>query len=201
MVLSTTCAFITNNAQWISMTSDIIPIHSFEAKIQKHRTLTERLADEINRNAGSFGFFLANVILFAGWILVNTGKVSGVAVFDPFPFQLLTTIVSLEAIFLAIFVLMSQNRQSTIDSLREELHLQINEIAEREITKALRLIAEIHEKVTGEKRLDPELERMYKSIDTSRIEKKLEAELEPQPLVIRELLEKLEEKLRMRKAR
>lgn len=181
------------------MTSDIIPIHSFEAKIQKHRTLAERIADAINRNAGSFGFFLVNVIVFVGWVLINTETIPGIAVFDPFPFQLLTTIVSLEAIFLSIFVLMSQNRQSAIDSLREELHLQINEVAEREITKALKLIAQIHEKVTGSALPDPELARMLKALDTMRIERKLEQELEPQPLVIRELLEKLEEKLRLRK--
>lgn len=183
------------------MPTDIIPIHSFEAKIQKHRILTERLADAINRNAGSFGFFLLNTVLFIGWILVNTGMIQGIVAFDPFPFQLLTTIVSLEAIFLSIFVLMSQNRQSTIDSLREELHLQINEIAEREITKALKLIVEIHERTTGAKLTDQELDRMLTALDTARIERKLERELEPQPLVIRELLEKLEEKLRLRKTR
>lgn len=182
------------------MPTDIIPIHSFEAKIQKHRTLTERLADAINRNAGNFGFFLVNAVVFLGWIFINTGMIPGIDPFDPFPFQLLTTIVSLEAIFLSIFVLMSQNRQSAIATLREELHLQINEIAEREITKALKLIAEIHEKTTGKKISDEELGRMLKALDTARIERELERELEPQPLVIRELLEKLEEKLRLRKA-
>ncbi len=81
-------------------------------------------------------------------------------------------IVSLEAIFLSIFVLVSQNRSSYVDALREELHLQVNLIAEEEITKVLRVLAEIRKKV-GITKPDPELERMLKRIDTNYIEKSL----------------------------
>jgi uncharacterized membrane protein len=172
--------------------------HSFEAKIQKNRKFTERLADDINRMAGSFSFFILNLLFFFSWVLININLVPAVPPFDPFPFTLLTTIVSLEAIILAIFVLISQNRQSSIDSLREEIHLQINEISEREITKALKLISEIHQKTVGST-LDPELNRMLKNINTTQIESKLEKELEPQPLVIAELLENVEKTLHLRR--
>ena len=172
---------------------------SFEAKIQKNRRFTERLADEINRLAGSFAFFLINLLVFSTWIIVNIGLVPSVPTFDPYPFTLLTTIVSLEAIFLAIFVLISQNRQSTIDTLREEIHLQINEIAEKEITKALKLISEIHANTVGTNTPDIELERMLKTINTTKIENKLEKELESPPLVISELFEQLEKKLGIKK--
>ena len=136
--------------------------HSFEAKLQKNRSFTQKLADEITRIAGSFLFFLINVFFFAGWIIINTNLVTQISpAFDPFPFPLLTTIVSLEAIILAIFVLISQNRQANVDSLREEIHLQINEIAEKEITKSLKLLTEIHAKTVGQSEPDPELERMF----------------------------------------
>lgn len=170
-------------------------IRSFEAKIVKNRKFTERLADDINRVAGNFGFFMVHVVFFGAWIGLNSGKVAGFTPIDPFPFSFLTMIVSLEAIFLSIFVLMSQNRQSTIDTLREEIHLQVNQIAEREVTKALQLLAEIHQKIVGTKEKDVALERMLRALDTGKIEATLEKQMEPQPLVIAELLEKAENKL------
>ncbi|HEX2723275.1 MAG TPA: DUF1003 domain-containing protein, partial [Gemmatimonadaceae bacterium] len=90
--------------------------------------------------ASSTGFFVFHVIAFATWIIWNSG-ISPFAKFDPFPFGLLTMIVSLEAIFLSIFVLMSQGRESAIGELREELTLQVNLRIEEEITKTLHLVA------------------------------------------------------------
>jgi uncharacterized membrane protein len=173
--------------------------HSFEAKLQKNRSFTQRLADEITRLAGSFGFFLINVLFFISWISINISLFPQISAFDPFPFPLLTTIVSLEAIILAVFVLISQNRQGQIDSLREEIHLQINEIAEKEITKSLKLLTEIHAKTVGNSEPDPELERMLKTLNTAKIESKLEKEMEPQPLVISEFLDQAEKKLGLKK--
>src|SRR3989338_8842372 len=160
---------------------------SFEAKLSKNRHLWERLADDINRIAGSFGFFILNALFFILWITVNTGQIKGLPIVDPFPFILLTMIVSLEAIFLSIFVLISQNRQSTIDSLREEIHLQINEIGEREITKSPRLPSHIHKAHFPDSPKDPELEHMLTPVDTTRIQSSLEKELETPPLVISQL--------------
>jgi uncharacterized membrane protein len=172
-----------------------VTIRSFEAKILRNRKFTERLADDINRIAGNFSFFVAHVIFFGAWVVANQGLIPGVTPIDPYPFSFLTMLVSLEAIFLSIFVLMSQNRQSTVASLREEIHLQVNQIAEREVTKALQLISEIHEKTVGKKKDDPELNRMLKTLDTARIEATLEKQLEPSPMVIAELLEKAESKI------
>lgn len=164
---------------------------SFEAKLKKNRNLFERLSDDIARFAGSFSFFLLNFLFFASWISLNSGLIPGIVPFDPYPFILLTMTVSLEAIFLSVFVLMSQNRQSTIDTLREEIHLQVNEIAEREITKCLSLIADIHKSHFPKAPADPELERMLRKTDTNALSEKLGKELGPPPLVISELLEKV----------
>ncbi len=168
--------------------------HSIEAKLVKSRTPLERLADDVNHFAGSFNFLILNALFFGSWILVNSGKV-GLVPFDPFPFILLTMIVSLEAIFLSVFVLISQNRQSTIDTLREEIHLQINEIAEREVTKCLELLNDLHKAKFPKRVADPQLERMLRETNTNQISARIEKELGPTPLVISEFFEKLEEKI------
>lgn len=145
--------------------------HSFEAKALKSRSYLTRIADRLTSVFGSTGFLILNAIFFAVWIPINLNLTS-IPPFDPFPFGLLTMIVSLEAIFLSIFVLVSQNRSSYIDSLREELHLQVNLIAEEEITKVLKVLSEIRQKV-GIVESDPELDKMLKRINTNYIEKSI----------------------------
>ena len=86
-------------------------------------------------------------------------------------------VVSLEAIILSIVILVSQNRQSYVTSIREELHLQINLIAEEEITKALKMLAEIRDKMAI-KEADPELDEMLERINTSYIERSLIEQIE-----------------------
>src|SRR5204863_191041 len=85
-------------------------LKSIKAKADAKRTAMERMADWMTSTFGSNTFLFLNVILFVGWILINTDKIGAIPSFDPFPFNLLTNIVSLEAIILAIFVLISQNR-------------------------------------------------------------------------------------------
>ena len=157
-------------------------IKSFEAKALKKRPLAVRIADDLTSLFGSILFLLINIVVFATWILVNTGKFPGIAPFDSFPFPMLTTVVSLEAIVLTLIVLMSQNRQSLISSLREEVDIQVNLIAEREITKVLQLLSEYF-KAKDIKINDPELEDMLKGVDASYIERRLEEQLTGTPSV------------------
>jgi len=152
-------------------------IESFRKKIDGKRTFTDKLADGINTSFGSVSFFFGNLIFFAVWIGLNVNIIPGVIPFDPFPFGFLTMIVSLEAIFLSIFVLMSQNRQAKIGDLREEVDLQINRIAEKEITKLLQMQAILmkHQGIRIEG--DEQLEGMMKAIDTNMIQRELEKEV------------------------
>jgi len=145
---------------------------SFEAQALKQRSFFTQISDDLNNAFGSTTFLIVNVLLFIAWIVVNTGFIPGIEPFDPFPFGLLTMGLSIEAIVLSIFILVSQNRQSYITSLREELHLQINLIAEEEITKTLKVLSEIREKM-GIKEKDAELEDMLKRINTGYIEQSL----------------------------
>jgi CRP/FNR family cyclic AMP-dependent transcriptional regulator len=95
-------------------------------------TISQRIADTIAEFSGTVAFLMINAVWFGGWLLWNQPWVSGYT-FDPFPFGLLTMIVSLEAIFLSIFVLISQNRQAAKDRIAAEIDHQVNTKAEIEI--------------------------------------------------------------------
>ncbi len=107
-------------------------------EVEVHSTLLQRIADWIAWFSGSMLFLMINGGWFIFWIIVNTFAV-GVAAFDPYPFGLLTMIVSLEAIFLSCFVLISQNRQAEKDRVRSDIEYEVNIKAELEI-------AHLHEK-------------------------------------------------------
>ena len=145
---------------------------SFEASAIRHRSLFMQISDDLTAAFGSVTFLILNILFFAFWISINVGIFPEITPFDPFPFGFLTMIVSLEAIILSVFILVSQNRQSYVTSLREELHMQINLIAEEEITKVLKVLAEIRKKM-GIIEKDPELEAMIQRINTNYIERSI----------------------------
>src|SRR3990167_11320798 len=171
-------------------------IKSYEAKALKKRSFAVRFADDLTSLFGSIPFLILNGVIFFIWILINIGKIPGVPAFDPFPFSMLTTLVSLEAIILTLIVLMSQNRSSLISSLREEMDIQVNLIAEREITKILQLLNELL-KVKGIKLEDKELDEMLKEIDASYLERKLEDELFGKPETFVNKVNKVTKPIRM----
>jgi uncharacterized membrane protein len=109
------------------------------ARHEKEKTVSDRVADVITRWSGSMVFVYLHVLFFGVWIAANVNLL-GLLPFDPFPFGLLTTIVSLEAIFLSTFVLVSQNRQAALADRRNDLDLQIDLLSEREITRILQLV-------------------------------------------------------------
>ena len=145
---------------------------SFEAKSLRGRSFLTQIADDLTAICGSTPFLIFHVLSFTGWIAINLDYVPWIVPFDPFPFGLLTMIVSLEAIFLAIFVLVSQNRSAYISTIRDEVHMGINLVAEEEITKVLEVLAEIRKEL-GIKKPDPQLEKMLERIDTGYIERSI----------------------------
>jgi uncharacterized membrane protein len=118
-------------------------VAQIEAAERARRTSAERFSDAIARIAGSPWFAGLHVLWFAGWMAWNTGLVSGWRPVDPFPFSFLTLVVSLEAIFLSIFVLVSQNHLTRQSERRAHLDLQINLLAEQESTKTVALLERI----------------------------------------------------------
>src|SRR6266567_2917468 len=90
----------------------------------------DRVADAITTFAGSLNFVYIHSVWFGVWILLNVGLLGAALEFDKFPFGLLTMIVSLEAIFLSTFVMVSQNRQAARADVRSELDFETNLRAE-----------------------------------------------------------------------
>jgi len=103
------------------------------------RTLQAHLADAITSFSGRMLFIYLHIVWFGGWIVANAGWWQ-LRPFDPFPYGLLTMIVSLEAIFLSTFVLISQNRLSDEAERRADLHLHIGLLTEHEVTRVLQML-------------------------------------------------------------
>jgi uncharacterized membrane protein len=110
------------------------------------RNLQDRMADAITSLSGRMVFVYVHLVWFGVWILLNTGRV-GVQPFDPFPYGLLTMVVSLEAIFLSTFVLISQNRLSEEAERRTDLDLHIGLLTEHELTRVLQMLDAIQDKM------------------------------------------------------
>ncbi|MCW5940807.1 MAG: DUF1003 domain-containing protein [Fimbriimonadaceae bacterium] len=124
------------------------------------RSRQERFADTMTAWSGSMAFLYAHALWFGLWVVTNLGWVPGLAPFDPFPFGLLTMIVSLEAIFLSTIVLVSQNRQAILNERQADLDLQIDLLAEYEVTRMLRLVDKMAEKMGIEDAYDAEIDQL-----------------------------------------
>jgi uncharacterized membrane protein len=143
-----------------------------------HRSTTARVSDAVCRVAGSGTFILVHVVWFASWVLLNVGYLPAIKPFDPFPFTFLTMVVSLEAIFLSIFVLISQNHMAHLADRRAHLDLQINLLAEQENTIMLRMLRRLCEKQgIGHDADDDEGESLFAKTDLEALMKDLEEHL------------------------
>jgi uncharacterized membrane protein len=145
---------------------------AIKAQHSSNRSKMEIIADRMIGFASSTPFLVLHALIFIGWIWWNL-PFSGMRKFDPYPYGMLTTIVSLEAIFLSIFVLMTQSRESRIGELREELTLQVNLRMEEEITKTLHLVAGLYSRLGLQLADDPELKAMLEPLDPKKMENDL----------------------------
>jgi uncharacterized membrane protein len=127
------------------------------------RTTEERLADAITNFSGRMYFVYFHIVWFGIWVLINLG-IFGNKPFDPYPFGLLTMVVSLEAIFLATFVLISQNRLSAEADRRADLDLQIGLLTEYELTRVIKMLDAIQDKMGIENDTDKELRDLEKNV-------------------------------------
>lgn len=152
-------------------------IESFKSRMNARRTTTERIADWLTLSFGTIWFLTVNAIFFFAWIVWNTDLIPGLPAIDPFPFGLLTMVVSLEAIFLAIIVLISQNREGRIAELREELELYVDTYAETEITKIIYLLKMLLEHNGIDLSKDRDLHQMLQHLQSSHIEDELEKQV------------------------
>jgi uncharacterized membrane protein len=123
--------------------SHIDSIVKQEEEALEQRSGSERLADEVGAFAGSLRFVVLHLVLLIAWLLVNSGKISGARPFDRYPFQLLGVIVAVESVILSSFILMRQNRMMRRGERRDHLNLQVDLLAEKEVTKLLQMVRAI----------------------------------------------------------
>ena len=160
------------------MEENVRAIKDWEQAALHSRSRAERVSEWITSSAGRGPVLFAHLLWFMGWAAVNLDVVPGVRPFDPFPFPLLTTMVSLEAIFLALFVLSSQNRLATQADKRAHLDLQIDLLAEREMTVVLQLLQDISEHLGVTRTAgSPKIQELAQETDVHQLTSKLDDEL------------------------
>ena len=151
---------------------NIQTLFDLRAQLEQSKDMKDRLADWVTAWSGSMSFVAVHVVWFAVWIAVNLGW-TPMRAFDPPPFSMLTLVVSLEAIFLATFVLISQNRQAEVDSQRNDLDLQIDLLAEYELTRVLTLVDAIADRLGIEIARNPELDELKRDVIPEEVVKEM----------------------------
>jgi len=139
----------------------------------RQRSMQDRIADAITAFSGSMAFLYVHIVWFGIWIGINITAPAHKA-FDPYPFGLLTMIVSLEAIFLSTLVMISQNRSSEQADERADLDLQIDMLGEYEITRILQLVTMIGKKLEIEGCDDEELRQLEKVVMPAEVLKEMQ---------------------------
>ncbi len=153
---------------------NIEAIRKLENETLRSLSTVEHIADKVTSFAGSSPFILLHVLWFGVWIFINSGVIPTVTPFDPFPFSFLTLVVSLEAIFLTLLVLMSQNRMTKEADKRAHLDLQINMLDEQETTLILKMVQKITKHLGLEDEIDEAEKDLSNPTDINQLAKKID---------------------------
>lgn len=139
------------------------------------RSLGERIADGVTRFTGSLYFVSIHLIILMLWLLVKLGWLPRLAPVEP-SFTILASVASVEALFLATFVLITQKRMAALAAKRAELDLQISLLAEHEITRLLTLVTAMAERMGLDRAQDPELAELSQDVAPEQVIEKMEAQ-------------------------
>jgi uncharacterized membrane protein len=124
-------------------------IAQLEQQLVAHQSRTERWGAGVASFFGSARFIVAQVVFVVAWIVLNSVKTAWLRAFDPYPFPFLSLIVGMEFIFLTTFVLINQKHQMRRAEQWSHLHLQLSMLTEQEVTKNIRMLHEISQKLGG----------------------------------------------------
>jgi uncharacterized membrane protein len=148
-------------------------IQALEREEHGKATIADRVADAIANFVGSIAFVWVTVLLIGGWVVGNL-LVAPDHRIDSFPFPLLTLVLSIEAIFLSIFILMSQNRASRVSEKRSHLDLQLNLLSEQENTKMLLMLEDIAQAVGHRTPSDPEVRVLKQATEPESLSRQID---------------------------
>lgn len=144
------CDFCGENKNWKETNKEIIiKLKDVKKEIENKLSLSDKISQKITDFCGSMTFIYLHLIWFTVWIIYNSTSVNA---FDPFPFGFLTLIVSLEAILLATFILIAQNRQGEVSEMRSELDYQVDLTSEKRSAEIILLLKTINSKLDGKKK-------------------------------------------------
>lgn len=184
------------------MRKNIAAVMKAQRQVTQARTKQGQIADSITSFSGSMAFVYIHAVWFGLWILLNVGllHVPHLSQFDPFPFGLLTMIVSLEAIFLSTFVLISQNRLAQASERRAELDLQVNLLAEQKATKVLEMLDEMTQQLDnmGHRftfKPDPEVQALKVSPEPQEVLAVIDEAVEEETKEVRQVVDEAVEEI------
>ncbi|HEX8226035.1 MAG TPA: DUF1003 domain-containing protein [Allosphingosinicella sp.] len=146
-----------------ALARNIAALRERERRERSRTSFQERLAEAITRFTGSLRFVYVHLALYGGWIVANLGWIPGFRPWDP-TFVVLAMIASVEAIFLSTFVLISQNRMAEESERRASLDLQINLLAEHEVTRLMTLVSAIAHKLEVDHPAPEEIEELKRDV-------------------------------------
>jgi len=154
--------------------SNVEAIAALEHATMARRGRVDCFVDSVTRFCGRIAFVYIHIALFSVWIGINT-LAPHYFRFDVYPFNFLTLAVSLEAIFLSAFILISQNRSAQVDERRNQLELQIALLSEQENTKMLKMLEAIARKVGAMTGDDPDIAVLEEAARPDRLIEQIEA--------------------------
>ena len=158
--------------------ANIETVANLEREYEDAKRPIDRLADRAGSFVGSLAFVVFQLGFIALWIIVNTGHARLIRPFDPYPFSLLSTVVSIEAVLLSTFVLMEQNGMRRRSEARDHLNLQVDLMAEKEITKVLQILQVLARRLDLRTVMnDQELKEMTEMTSVDTLASRIEAEL------------------------
>ena len=148
------CMSKTANRAPASVAENVETVLRVENETQRPRSRSEAITDVIGGFVGTISFVAAQLIAFAAWVIVNAATFSQLAPFDPFPYPLLSSITSLEAVLLAAFVLMKQNRMGMVADRRDHLDLQVNLLTEQRAAQIIQMLDRLSARLGVEQHQD-----------------------------------------------
>ena len=147
------------------------------ASHQQPKSLEDRVAIAVSRFAGSMKFVYAHAIVYGTWAAAHMGLLPGIRPIDR-DLIVLNTVATIEAIFLATFVLIAQNRMSASEEVRTQLDVQVSLLVETETTQILRLVAAMGEKMGLNEVNDPEIQQLIRRVEAQEIIDQIEGEIQ-----------------------
>lgn len=145
----------------------------------RHRTALQHVLAAVSKVLAHPLFFFGEVALHVGWIVLNAGVLPGTTAWDPYPFSFLTGMASVQALFIGLLILMYARHEAMIAEVREEMDLQVALHSERETSKVLRMLTDVHHSLgVASAEHDRELEVMSQPLDPVHLKRTTEEHIQ-----------------------